>query len=37
MEYAILVASVAMAVIIIVAVLGQKLDSSYQHMVTLMK
>ncbi len=37
LEYAILLASVAMAVIVIVGVLGQKLDSSFQHMVTLMK
>lgn len=35
-EYAILVAAVAMAVVITVAVLGQKLDSSFQKMVTLM-
>jgi pilus assembly protein Flp/PilA len=35
-EYAILIAAVAMAVVITVAVLGQKLDSSFQKMVTLM-
>ena len=37
LEYAILLASIAMAVIVIVGVLGQKLDSSFQKMVTLMK
>lgn len=35
-EYAILLAAIAMAVIITVGVLGQKLDSSFQKMVTLM-
>ena len=35
LEYAILLASVAMAVIVIVGVLGQKLDSSFQKMVSL--
>lgn len=35
-EYAILLAAVAMAVIITVGLLGQKLDSSFQKMVTLM-
>lgn len=35
-EYAILLAFVAMAVIVTVGVLGQKLDSSFQMMVNLM-
>jgi len=35
-EYAILLAAVAMAVIITVGFLGQKLDSSFQKMVNLM-
>ena len=35
-EYAVLLAFVAMAVIVTVGVLGQKLDSSFQKMVTLM-
>ena len=35
-EYAILLAAVAMAVIITVGLLGQKLDSSFQKMVNLM-
>lgn len=35
-EYAILLAAVAMAVILSVGVLGQKLDSSFQKLVNLM-
>jgi pilus assembly protein Flp/PilA len=36
-EYAILVASIAMAVVVIVGVLGSKLDATFQGLVSKMK